>query len=483
LLFFKTDAQQSLESIYEQSAQLRHDRSDDVLQKMRDSDFEVTYRPILLREMIETGLRQNFDQTIREYQSSLLEISMDNAHDSFWYPRLKIDLSSGPHPIIDLSRWETQPSDPGGYLGIGFDNYTVFNWGKDYLTYLNSKTTYKRGKDSIIEDRRAFRHQMIIAFFNLWQIHEIEKIWQENLRQAAFIYKLNRQKVELKKVRIEEYHQARSEYLRAQQSYQQARINVEIADEEISNLLNNDIGTRYTLKETLAYLTLDDQFSELLQYALEKNSSILDAATELEISSRAYKIALKDNMPLPKFSLNLGGYSHVAGTGINSTKYSTGGTLGNNSLDLVAAVNATWTLWGVNGFLNRRLQQTAKVQKDIAEKRLQQSKVQTSSLTRQYYRKVLNYQDQIKILAASIENDSKLVDEALDSYMNGKAIFLDFKHALDNHTSSQINFVQNKFLHLKNKIMLAEEMGMDDMPGKNFEELALLEIEKEKDNL
>ncbi len=475
LLFlpFSAKAQQSLDSVYEASAKLRHEHSEEVLQQMKESDFEVTYRPILLREMVETGLRKNFDQTIRELNSSVLELNMEDAHNSFWYPRLKIDLNSGPHPIVDLTKWESQANTPAGYLGIGFDSYTLFNWGKDYLSYLNNKTVYKRGNQTIIEDRRQFRHNMIIAFFNLWQVHEIEKIQKDNLRQTSFLYKLNHQKVALKKIRIEEYYQARSEYLRSQQNYQQAKLDVEMADEEISYLLNSTVGTRYTLKETLFYQELNDKFIDLLQYALEKNSTILNAASELEISSRAYKIALKENMPLPKFTATLGGYSHLSGSGMNSSTYNANELAGNNNVDLVAAINASWTIWGVNGFLNRRLQERAQINKNISEKKLEYAKLKASSLTRQLYRKIINYEDQIKILAAATATNEKLVDEILDSYMNEKARFLDFKCALESATTDKINFIQKKFLHLKNKILLAEEVGLDDIPGKNFEELAI----------
>ena len=467
-------AQSSLESLYNQGNKLRNQKSKEILQEMRESDFKVTYRKLYLRELIETGLRKNQDQLLRDYEAEILEINWDNAHDSFWYPRLRLNLTSGPHTVVDLKKWESIANSPGATIGFGFDDYTLFNWGIDYLSYLNSKNDYNRGKEKIVEARRKLRHDMIVAFFKLWSYKEIEKINKQKLMHAAHIYRLNKQRAALKKISLQEYYQSKGIYLKCQQEFREAKVQSEIIDAEISYLIDNPIGTRYILRENLKYRELHYKFLDVMHYALEKNPEILDAANELENKSRDYKKVLKENMPLPKFSFNLGGYTHPFGTGKKGLEYSTSTTSNNDSINMVATINATWTIWGEHGFLNKRKKELASINKKIAVSKIKKSKTYVSSLLRQYYRKVINYQEQIKILAASTHTYDKLLDHVFENYRNNKTTFINFKNALKELSESQIKLVQGKYGHLENKVYLAETMGLDDIPGKNFEELVTM---------
>lgn len=63
------------------------------------------------------------------------------------------------------------------------------------------------------------------------------KIFREQLRQASFIHRLAREKLQLKKIRAQEYYQTRSEYLRSQTEYQQALFEVGTEEEDMAIFL------------------------------------------------------------------------------------------------------------------------------------------------------------------------------------------------------------------------------------------------------
>jgi outer membrane protein TolC len=63
-------------------------------------------------------------------------------------------------------------------------------------------------------------------------------------------------------------------------------------------------------------------------------------------------------------------------------------------------------------------------------------------------------------------------DSVLDNYLAGNATYADIKIAIDNLISSQINTENVKYDHLIKKLELADYMGLEDLPGENFEQLA-----------
>ena len=63
----------------------------------------------------------------------------------------------------------------------------------------------------------------------------------------------------------------------------------------------------------------------------------------------------------------------------------------------------------------------------------------------------------------------------MDNYIDKKCRFVDFKHALEDMSTTKTNLSKAKFAHLKQKVLLANAMGIDDFPGEKFEQLAVEE--------
>jgi outer membrane protein TolC len=434
-----------------------------------------TFKNLALNDVIEQGLRKNYEQNIRAQRNEVNEIQFQGAKSAFWMPDLKINLTTTPQRISTLHRSSrtpttVTPTTPTGTLGLSLGDYTVFNWGKDYALYLNTKSVYERTKQIYDESKRELKLDLIGSFFSLMTSKNVERIRQDQLRQASFVYRLNKEKITIGKTTKQDYYQARSEYLRAQNDFHEAKIQSDLADENMSYLIADDVGTKYILNETMDYKRIKIPLDDALNLAVQRNPTLLNNKTSVDVAEREYDVALKENMPLPKFSVNLGAYNKRFGPTTNSTVYETYGGSGN--IELVAAVNATWALTGEDGLFNTNKLAISRMGKEIAFKELDKNRHFTQSYVRQTYQNILSLQNQVLILEARIPTLQKSFDTILENYLSGKTKYNDFHLALEELTTTKVLYEQTRLSHLKEKLNLAKLSGMEDFPGENFEQLA-----------
>lgn len=434
-----------------------------------------TFKNLRLNDVIEQGLRKNYQQNIRTQEDQLNEIHYSGAKDAYWLPNLKLSLTTTDQRISTLhsgTRASLNPSTttPSGVAGLSLGNYTIFNWGKDYALFLNTKSSYQRNKQIFEESRRELKLDLIGSFFALMATKNIEKIRQDQLRHASFVYRLNKEKITIGKTSKQDYYQSRSEYLIAQNDFHQAKMDSDIADENMAFLIADDIGTKYVLSEYLDYRRLKVTLDDALTSLLKKNPTLLTSQTAMTNSERSYEVALKENMPLPKFTVNLGAYNKRFGTGANSTIYETSG--GGNNVELVASINASWDIIGEDGLLNSNKLAISRINKELALKEFEKNKSYTQSLMRQTYKNILSLQNQVSILEARLPSLQKTFDIVLENYLASRTKYIDLHSALADLTSTKILFEKTKLQHLQDKITLAKLAGLEDFPGENFEQLA-----------
>lgn len=452
-----------------------------VQERMGSFKFSDQVKGITLNDAIEQGLRENFNQQNRKYEDKILEMNWQDSKEEFWYPQISLQLNTSSQRV---GRWKngektggTTSPFPSGTLALVAEDYTVFNWGKDYLAYLNSKENFLRGKQQLNEARRDLKHSIIKTFFQTLMYKKIMEVNKIQLRHASFIYSMNREKVTLKKVTKREYYQARAEYLRAQNEYFAAKRASATSDEALALLLKDPVGTKYIFRERLEYIPMQTTFDEANQFADNQNSAIKDARVNVHVSKRNHEIVRRENLPLPKFSVKLGAYTHGFSTSSHVTEYSsnpeTNGAIGNDSnIELVATVSATWAITGRNGLFNTRKTKLSFTTHELNKKKLEQARYEAKSSVRTYYHSLVNLQNEMKILQARTTTLQKLFDTALEDYINKKADFQAFRQALLEMTAADITYEQTKYLHLAAKVDLAQTMGLEDFPGQNFEKVA-----------
>lgn len=441
-----------------------------------DKEADKLGRVLDLRSVLEEGFRRNPFQKIREQQKEQIELRKTDIFQRFWLPTVSLELQSGNHRV-DRFRESSQSTPtmgaqqaPTGSLGLVIDEYTVFNWGRDYLQYQNDKQTLNRANQQLAEARRRLKFSLITQYFNVVRVKEVKRIRQEQLRQTSFVHRLAREKLQLRKIRAQEYYQTRSEYLRAQTDYQEALYEVGLQEEEMANLLGDEYRSSYRTTEQLKYISVNTSMSEALKLAEEQSVEYRNAKLQYDNASRSYEKTLKDNLPLPKFAFNLGAYR--TGFDPEGSSYSYQTAPGNRNVELAATIDMRWTLLGEGGFFNTRQNQQFFLQKRIAEinyfntKRLLEVKVRT------IYKTLRFLEQKVDIATFQKKNAQSNYDSVLDNYIGGRAGYPDIKFAIDNLIIAQINSENVKYEHLLKKLELSDYMGLEDFPGENFEALA-----------
>ncbi len=440
------------------------------------TDSDKSGRPIDLRSILEEGFRKNPFQRIREQKKEQIELTKTDVWQKFWLPKLSLELDSSNHKIDRFN--QSSLSTPGmgaqqaptGSLGLVIDEYTLFNWGRDYLQYQNDTQTLSRANQQLSEARRRLKFSLITQYFNLIRSKEIKKIRQEQLRQTSFIHRLAREKLQLRKIRAQEYYQTRSEFLRSQTDYQESLYYVSLQEEELANLLGDEWRGSYSTVEQLKFVSVNATLPEALKLTEEQSVDYRDAKLLYDNASRTYEKTLKENLPLPKFSFNLGSYRTGFDPNGSSWQYQT--SPGNKNVELVAAIDMKWTLFGDGGFFNSRNNQRSYLDKRIAEINYFNIKRQLDVKVRTIYKTLRFLEQKVKIAEFQYKNAQSNYDSVLDNYIGSKATYADIKFAVDNLVNSHINSENVKYEHLLKKLELADYMGLEDFPGENFEQLA-----------
>lgn len=456
-------------SVFAQNGKLQ----DESFVQTREEITAAQYKPINLSQAIEQGYRKNFDQLSRNYQKKLIELNWIDAKEDFWMPNLQMTLTTEPQRLARLKNGslpgEGSTKSPAGTFGLELGEYTIFNWGKDYLAYQNQKTTFERGNQRLDEQRRELRHDVIVDYLYLLTVQQLVDVKRDQLRHASFIYRLNRERISNKKVAAQDYFQARQEYLKAQTDFQEIRELMVEANRILSSRISDEPGTRYVVSQNIVFDKLKLTSAEATRLVLENNPGILSAKALAEIARREEEILYKENLPLPKISVNLGAYNYRFGTGRNSFRYET--TPGSSDIDVVATVNATWSLTGEGGFFNSRKTKRGAFSRGMAHKRQEQALFEGQTDARELFEKIKIYETRIEVLEARSLNAVKQYDVVLENYMNKKARFSDFQHALYEKDEARSMLAEMRFEHAKAKILLAKTIGIEDFPGESFEKL------------
>jgi outer membrane protein TolC len=464
LLFsFSSFAQEDLESL---EKTIEKDR---VLQNLSDQA-----KGISLNDAIEEGLRKNNKEVLRKYQFQLNQLDYDDAFEEFWFPKLNLTMQTNDdHFTENLYRDgfdNAQSSNtPNGFVGLEMPDYTLFNWGRDYLEYLNSQEAYKRNKQIFQEQRRELRFNIIMSYFNLVRLNQITKAYKKQLSHTSFIYKLAKEKLGLKKIRTQEYLQAKAIFLRTHKNYQNSLFEYYNQQQVFAKFIGDDPGTIYKPQDSLKYKPISIGKNESLRSVIKNSPQIKNALSLLQRSDRSYQKTLKDNMPLPKLSLKLGSYQRQFSTSGANDNYET--FTGSKNLEVAATVNMTWTIFGSGGLFNSRTTKRSYYQKRIAEMNLKEAQREMKVANGLTHSRIIYLEKKHAATQAQLKNARKVFDQAIDNYIDSKSSFADMKNVLEELIESNTDIENVKYEHLVEKLTYALVMGVDDFPGEKFENL------------
>lgn len=431
---------------------------------------------ITLNDAIETGLRKNNAEILRRFQRQINELNYKDAFEDFYLPQLNLTMKTNQdHFVENLYRDNIQNAEssktPNGYFGLEMPDYTLFNWGKDFLDFLNEEEVYKRNKQIFTEQRRELRFRIITNYFSLARLKNISQVYKKQLGHTSFIYKLAKEKLGLKKITIQEYLQAKAEFLKANRNYHSSLYEYYTQQQELADTLGDSLDTVYKTIDTLKYTPMILGANEALKYISLRSPKIRDAKATLKNANRSYEKTLKENLPLPKFSLKLGSYTKSFSEGGVSDDYNT--FSGSRNLEVAATVNMTWRIFGSGGFFNSRTTERSYYQKRIAEINLKEAYRTTKVANNLTHSRIIYLEKKYLATSAQLKNARKVFDHAIDNYIDSRTKFAELKIVLDEILDAGISIENVKYEHLVEKITFASLLGIDDFPGEKFENLVV----------
>lgn len=442
-----------------------------------NNDLKDQAKKITLQDAIEEGLRNNFNEKVRSYTFQLNELDFKDTYEEFWYPQLNLTMQTdGDHFVDNIYRDANQNAQdstvsPVGYVGLEIEDYSLFNWGRDYLDYLSAKNTYARNKQRLKEQRRALRFNIIAEYFNLARQNNVVKILKRQLSHTSFIYRLAKEKMRIRKIDSQEFLQTKQLFLKAHKNYQDALFEYYQIQESLARYLGDDLETIYYPINELKFEPMTIKLSESLALSMRNSPELLDARVEMENASRSYQRTLKDNLPLPEITMKLGSYQRqFSGTGFEDN-YET--FSGSKNVELAASLNMTWTIYGGGGFLNKRVQESSFYQKKIREIQLRETHRDIKVTNKLTHSRVIYLQKKFAAVEKQRETSRRVFDRAVDNYIASKTRFADIYQVLEELQSSQVYYENTKYEHLLEKLKLAQLMGVDDFPGEKFDTLVL----------
>lgn len=446
--------------------------------KIRDFIPGDSAKVVALKTVLEEGLRKNPEQLIREERLNLLELNWSDTFEKFWLPNPQIGIQSSNqkiHQIMSGSIGGTNRSrttkTPQGNVFFSLGQYNIFNWGRDYLQYQNDQASYKRNKETLGEEKRRLKFKLVAQYFDLVRIKSFERIAREQLQHLTFIYRLAKERAQLGKISKQHFYEVRTEYLKGQNAYHEVQVQSAQINQALANTLGDDLSSTYKSEEKLLFKKVDVPLKDALDSAVERYPQARDHKLALENNTRSWELSLKDNLPLPTFSVDLGTYSHSFGRNGGGTTFET--TPGDSNVQVVATLNMTWNLVGEGGLLNTRRNQRSYVNKRISEINFYNTRRYVELTLRQLYQGIYQLENQVEISEAQVENTHKAFDVILDNYVSSSTAFDLFRDALYNLRDTEYTLENVKFLHLQKKLELSDLMGVEDLPGTPFENLAI----------
>lgn len=435
---------------------------------------QSTAKLISLNEAIEEGLRRNNLEVLRKYEFQLNELDYQDAFEEFFFPKLTLSMNTtGNHFVENLYRDSIENASssktPQGLIGLGFEEYSLFNWGRDYLTYLNSKNSYERTKQRLKEQRRELRYSIIANYFNLSRLFKIVKIQKKQLSHTSFIYRLAKEKISLRKINSQEFLQAKSEFLDSHRRYQSALFDYYKQQQIFADLLADKLKTSYRPSDTLKFKPITIGPNESKKLVTRNQPRILEARLNAENASRDYQRVLKENLPLPKISLRLGTYQRGFSTEGLEDSYNT--LQNSRNVEIAASLNMTWTIYGSGGFFNSRVTERAYYGKRIAEIRLKEAHRESMVSNTLTHSRIRYLEKEFTASKAQLKNARLVFDKAIDNYIAGRTTFANMKLILNDLNSAATHFEDVKYEHLVEKVSYASLMGIDDFPGEKFDNL------------
>jgi outer membrane protein TolC len=415
-------------------------------------------RPITITEVIQKIKADSFAQKILDDREALSKADLDLAKSKYFYPDLNMTIEVSNHNLL-------KNDAPSQNFKIGLEKYTIFNWGKDKRAYLSAIKEYETQKALIDQEGHTLRYQGLGLYFKIIAAHQKLSAYDQKIGHASYLYRFNRERRGQGNVSDVDYYRTRDKFLEAQSDQRNAQIELYHLSEELSKMLNeqeNDINYITESNIGVTPLTLDLESYYEIAKINNKNIMAMDAAVAKLTND--YESTLMDSLFLPKIDLGLAFYRW------------SGGPSNNEYFDkpkLEVAINATWQLFGGKGFFNSKVNNQISLNRKVVQHQLNDYQLAIKRAIQQLMTKITGHQDNIDLQDSKGLNSKTYFDTALRDYVKGQLDLNTLIVARDGMREDRIDITDSHLEQILLKMQLAELLGLSNLPGDPFENLAI----------
>ena len=447
--------------------------------------------PLTLDLAIRRGMLN--DRLVRERRLQLKfdESIYDDAWARMYMPTAQIELNSNPlgnlnplfyNPYLNTNGDYTLAQMPGSQAAqtgsnayshgfpttiatLNFGSYTVFNFWRDWLVYEAARLTYERSQQQLTEYERSIRFQIIIAYFTLKTDQEKLEAAKRSIDIADAIVSLVKSRLKLGQANERDLSSSTVDLLTAKNFYNDLSRTVKGDLWNLDLLLGDPIDTPYQLGTELKYRLLKIGPEEALRVYMTRSPDIRDARLDLRKTELAEELANKNRLPLPTI-----GFSGATLSYMNS--YYGGQTIpGSDSrgvfgnLDISATISLTIPIVGPGGLFNQREVDRAHYRRDISEINYQQIGNQDQAKLFSLIAFIKSEEQTIANLRDAFQKDAALLDSLFSQESSSSVSRLDLRDAVNQARDSEFTLKDTVLDHLRNKLQVADLVGMDYLPG------------------
>lgn len=398
------------------------------------------------------------------------EIAYKNAWDTFYLPQLSINASSNstytlgslPPAFSKAPIGTPIHGFPTTNVTLGLGSYTLFNFGKDFKTFENSRLQWVRQQQQLIEAIRSKRNEVTNLFFAYKAALEKLDATQRSVRVSEAIVDLIKSRVRLGKATVTEIKSSESDLGTAKINYNQNAGNTKSSLWRLNEILYDAVGTEYIIDEPVKFIPINISIREALQIYFEKSPEIRDSKLNLKSSQLNVELAELNQLPLPKIAISPLNVAFIGGYYDSNTSTT---TQSGTNIDVSTSVSLTIPLIGAGGLFNHRTIESAKLSRDSADI----SYVMTATNGQI---NISSLYTQAKLLEATVENSRQVLESnavVLDTLFKqlakGSVNRLELRDALNQARAAELELQDSIISHLQAKLNLAQIIGLDHLPG------------------
>ncbi len=423
-----------------------------------------------LKDAVLRAMESNKDLKENKLSLQSSEISYNDAWDQMYIPQINLALNTSASktiaPIskgVDYNPAYENHGYPSSFAGVSLGEYTLFNFGKDKITFDQAKLEWERNKEIFEEQKRSVRFSVINAFWSLKS--KLNKLdgYEHSVEIASVIVKLLESRVMMNKATWTDVSSSNVDLMNVKNFRDKAKTEAMGALYSLNVLLGDEVGTRYQIDEEIIFLPIKVTEEVLYETYLKESPNIKNARKDLLKAHMSLELSEKNQLPLP--SVKFSGVTVGYGNNLYGGKLDPYTQYGSKNFEVSAGVNFTMPLTGPGGLFGNRKVEYYKIQRETNE-------IHIANIANKDRQQIFDYIQNIRQYEQTIENnrqsykDSMVVLQSIFDGMLKQQVFsrLDVRDAINQARDREQELNDALITHLYNKTQLAAFIGVDYLP-------------------